>query len=94
LNRALPAAEIGPYVDQLARRIASFPPEAVRMAKEAVNSATKPLKEGLQDESYLFQCLVRTDSGRRNMTRFLEIGGQTRDGELRVAELSAELGQA
>ena len=91
LNRALPANEIGPYVDWLARRIASFPPEAVRLAKESVNSATKPLAEGLQDESYLFQCLIRTESGKRNMARFLEIGGQTPDGELRVAELSGKL---
>jgi len=91
LNRALPAGEIGSYIDAIARRIASFPPGAVRLAKEAVNSATKPLDEGLRDESYLFQQLIRTESGKRNMSRFLEIGGQTRDGELNVAELSGQL---
>jgi len=91
LNRIFEADEIGPYVDQLARRIASFPPQAVRLAKEAVNSADRPLAEGLADEAYLFQRLMRTDDAQRNMARFLEIGGQTRDGELRVAELSAEL---
>ena len=42
LNRALPANEIGPYVLNLARRIASFPVEAVRLAKQAINSSTKP----------------------------------------------------
>jgi enoyl-CoA hydratase/carnithine racemase len=94
LNRALAANEIGPYVDNLARRIASFPVEAVRLAKEAINASTKPLEEGLRDESYLFQQLIRTESGRRNMARFLTIGGQTREGELRVAELSAELGRS
>jgi enoyl-CoA hydratase/carnithine racemase len=93
LNRALAAAEIGPFVDALARRIASFPPEAVRLAKLAVDAASKPLAEGLEDEGYLFQCLLRTESGKRNMNRFLEIGGQTRDGELAVADLSARLGQ-
>jgi len=41
---------------------------------------------GPPDESYLFQHLIRTESGKRNMSRFLEIGGQTRDGELNVAE--------
>ena len=92
LNRALPADEIGPYVEGLARRIASFPIAAVRAAKQSVNSADKPLAEGLQDESYLFQALLRTDSGQKNMKRFLEIGGQTREGELRVAELSGQLG--
>jgi enoyl-CoA hydratase/carnithine racemase len=94
LNRAFAPDKIGPYVDALARRIASFPEEAVRLAKESINSATKPLPEGLADESYLFQQLIRTDSGKRNMARFLEIGGQTRDGELKVAELNGKLGQA
>jgi enoyl-CoA hydratase/carnithine racemase len=93
LNRALAAEEIGPYVDALARRIASFPIEAVRLAKESVNSADKPLPEGLADESYLFQRLLRTESGQRNMKRFLEIGGQTRDGEMKIAELNGRLGE-
>jgi enoyl-CoA hydratase/carnithine racemase len=94
LNRALGAEEIGPYVDWLARRIVSFPVEAVRLAKQSVNSATKPLADGLKDESFLFQQLIRTESGQRNMKRFLEIGGQTREGELKIAELSGKLGQA
>jgi len=92
LNRALPAGEIGPYVDALARRIASFPPEAVRLAKQAVCAADRPLEEGLAEESYLFQQSICTAGARRNMARFLEIGGQTRDGELRVGDLNAELG--
>ena len=93
LNRALAPGEIGPYVDTLARRIASFPPEAIRLAKHSINCAEKPLADGLRDESNLFQQLIRTESGRRNMARFLEIGGQTREGELRVAELSGSLGE-
>jgi enoyl-CoA hydratase/carnithine racemase len=93
LNRALAADEIGPFVDALARRIASFPIEAVRLAKESVNSADKPLHDGLADESYLFQQLLRTESSQRNMKRFLEIGGQTREGELKIAELNGRLGE-
>jgi enoyl-CoA hydratase/carnithine racemase len=93
LNRALPPEEIGSFVDALARRIASFPPDAVRLAKQAVNGAAGPMDEGLQEESFLFQQLIRTPRARANMTRFLEIGGQTRDGELKVAELSGRLGQ-
>jgi enoyl-CoA hydratase/carnithine racemase len=93
LNRALPANEIDSYVMNLARRIVSFPIEAVRLAKQAINSATKPLAEGLQDESYLFQQLIRTESGRRNMEKFLKIGGQTREGELRIDKLNRQLGE-
>jgi len=93
LNRAFEPGQIGPYVEWLANRIASFPVEAVRLTKEAINCAEKPLAEGLRDESYLFQQLTRTESGRRNMRRFLEIGGQTREGELKIQELSGRLGK-
>ena len=91
---AFPPGEIGPYVDALARRIASFPVEAVKLTKQAINSATKPLAEGLADESYLFQQLIRTESGQRNMKKFLTIGGQTREGELKIGDLNAELGRS
>ncbi len=91
LNRIFAADEIGPWVQALARRIAGFPADAVRLAKESVNAAEKPLDEGLREEAYLFQRLLRTDAAQANMRRFLEIGGQTREGELRVNELSGEL---
>ena len=55
LNRALPADEIGPFVDRLARRIASFPAPAIAAAKAAVDAAERPLAEGLAEEAYLFQ---------------------------------------
>ena len=93
LNRIFEPDEIGPYVGALARRIASFPAPAVRLAKEAVNSADRPLAEGLADEQYQFQRLMRTEEAQRNMAKFLEIGGQTREGELRVGALNAELGE-
>jgi enoyl-CoA hydratase/carnithine racemase len=92
LNRAFEPGAIGPYVEWLAQRIASFPAEAVRLTKQAINSADKPLAEGFRDESYLFQQLVRTASGQRNMRKFLEIGGQTRTGELKIQELNGLLG--
>jgi enoyl-CoA hydratase/carnithine racemase len=92
LNRAFEPGQIGPYVEWLAQRIALFPVEAVRLAKQAINSADKPLAEGFRDESYLFQQLCRTESGRRNMRKFLEMGGQTREGELKIQELNGLLG--
>lgn len=93
LNRAFYPGRIAPYVEFLAERIASFPAEAVRLAKQAINSADKPLAEGLRDESYLFAQLIRTESGQANMRRFLEIGGQTRDGEMKIEELNGRLGR-
>ncbi|MEM7017245.1 MAG: enoyl-CoA hydratase/isomerase family protein [Pseudomonadota bacterium] len=93
LNRIFAADEIGPFVDNLARRIASYPIEAVRTAKASVDCATMPLEKGLIEEAYLFQTLLRNDSAQRSMTRFLELGGQTREGELRVNELNEEVGK-
>jgi hypothetical protein len=62
------------------------------LTKQAINSSDKPLAEGLRDESYLFQQLCRTESGQRNMKKFLEVGGQTREGELKIQELNGLLG--
>ncbi len=93
LNRALPANAIDVHVDALARRIASFPADAVRLAKQSVNSATLPMAEGCQQEADLFQTLLFSNPARHAMRRFLELGGQTRDGELRVAEISGAVAQ-
>ena len=93
LNRIFAADEINAWVHNLAERIASFPVEAVRLGKESVNAAEKPLNEGMLEEAYLFQRLLRTDGAQTNMRRYMEIGGQTREGELRVNELNAELGK-
>ncbi len=93
LNRIYEAGEIGPAVEKLARRIASFPVEAVRLAKQSVNQSERPLLEGLFEEAYLFDQTLRTDGAKRNMRKFLEIGGQTREGELRMGDLAGELGE-
>ena len=93
LNRIFAPDAITPYVDNLARRIASFPPTAVRVAKESVNNSEKPWLEGLFEEAYLFEGLLRTEAAQRNMQRFLGIGGQTREGESRMDELCAALGE-
>ena len=93
LNRIFAPNAITPYVDNLARRIASFPPTAVRVTKESVNNSEKPWLEGLFEEAYLFEGLLRTEAAQRNMQRFLEIGGQTHEGESRMDELCAALGE-
>lgn len=94
LNRIYEPGDIGPAVEKLARRIASFPAEAVRLAKQSVNQSDRPLLEGLFEEAYLFDQTLRTDGAKRNMRKFLQIGGQTREGELRMGELAGELGES
>jgi len=93
LNRALPPAELRPFVDRLARRIASFPAPAIAAAKRAVLAAEPSWERGLTLESHLFQVLLRTPDAPRAMKQFLASGGQTRDGEKRLGELCERLGE-
>ncbi len=90
LNRALPAEELRGFVEKLAHRIASFPPEAVALAKQAVDAA-EPRREGLLEEAHLFQQLLRTDDAQAAMRRFLAAGGQTVEGEKRLAALCEDV---
>ena len=87
LNRALPPAEIGPFVERLAYRIASFPAEAIALAKASVHAAELPTVEGLLEEAHYFNQSVATAAARARMERFLALGGQTREVELDVAPL-------
>jgi len=82
LNRALPPDELRPHVTALAKRIAGYPPIAVAAAKASVaNAETMSLHDGLLEEAYLFQQTLRDPEAQRRMRRFIEVGGQTRDGE-------------
>jgi enoyl-CoA hydratase/carnithine racemase len=91
LNRALPPAELRPFVEGLARRIATFPAAALAAAKRCVLEAEPSWEGGLLDESFAFQQLLRTPEAQRAMRRFLERGGQTREGEKRLGSLCSEL---
>lgn len=92
LNRVIAAAELRTYVDGFARRLASFPTEAVSRAKASVLGSLPDPTEGLLDEALLFAETIRTEPARQRMRAFLEQGGQTGDGEHRVRSLAAELG--
>jgi enoyl-CoA hydratase/carnithine racemase len=87
LNRALPPEELDGFVEALALRIASFPAEAIALAKAAVNAAELPTREGLLEEADAFNRTLATPAARRRMARFLELGGQTRDVEIDLSRL-------
>lgn len=93
LNRALPASALDGFVDALAYRIAGFTREAIALAKESVNYAELPLREGLAEEAFLFQQSLRTEGAQTRMKQYMEMGGQTREVELRIGEACLELGQ-
>jgi enoyl-CoA hydratase/carnithine racemase len=88
LNRALPPAELGPFVERLARRIASFPAEAIALAKRSVNAADETVVEGLLEEADCFNRSVATAEARERMRDFMSIGGQTREFELGLGKLA------
>ncbi|HEY8120124.1 MAG TPA: enoyl-CoA hydratase/isomerase family protein [Myxococcota bacterium] len=93
LNRALPPAELRPFVNALAQRIASFPAPAIAAAKRATLAADASWERGLIEESHLFQVLLRTRQAPAAMKKFLANGGQTREGEKRLGELCEALGE-
>lgn len=81
VNRALPGPELGPFVERLVARIASFPAEAIANAKAAVLAGERGWQPGLVAEADLFnRCLALPDAQQR-MRAFLAAGGQTREVE-------------
>lgn len=93
VNRTLPDGELWPFVDRIARRIASFPPHAVAEAKAAVLRAEKEIVADLLAEGDAFSGTLGHPDTRAALAAFMERGGQTREGELRLGELAGELGQ-
>ncbi len=91
LNRAFDPDAIGPFVDALANRIATFPSLAVQLAKQSVNNAEPMPDEGFLDETYLMARALQTDDAQQNMRRFIELDGQSRESELRMGDFCGKL---
>ena len=87
VNRALPPDEIGPFVDRLARRIASFPPRAVRLAKQAVDAGLPDVRDGLLAEQHAWNQVMTDPDLDARFDAALAAGAQTRDGELDLGRL-------
>ena len=73
VSLVVPAEEAVDRALELAGRIATMPPLAVRAAKAAVNAATElPLGEGLAREQGLFFGLFATDDQKEGMAAFAQ----------------------
>lgn len=95
LNRVFDTREtLDIFVDKLAHRMALWPAEAIALAKQSVLNAEMPIEEGLREEAYLFQQALRNESAVANMSRAMAMGAQTRQGELRIADLCEEVAKA
>lgn len=90
VNRVLPADEIGPFVDRLAGRMASFPPDAVAAAKASVLRAEAGVDDDLLAEGGAFNATLASDTTQALMRRFIEAGGQTPDTERRLGSFATE----
>jgi enoyl-CoA hydratase/carnithine racemase len=89
INRALPADELTPFVENLAHRIASFPPHAIAHAKAAVDrGAFSSMAEGLLVEAHESDLSVASSVTQARVKEALKAGAETYDGELGLEFLS------
>jgi enoyl-CoA hydratase/carnithine racemase len=93
VNRALPDKELDAFVDELARRIASFDGRAISAAKRLINQVSLPSADQLLDALNSFQtALTWTETQRRVQVLLMRGLQQDRDFERRwPAELGALL---
>ena len=91
VNRALDPQEIGPFVERLARRIASFPAAAIGETKAAFAAFESETESELVVEQNAFARLMCDPEARPRMRRCLERGWQTREGEREIGRRLSEL---
>ena len=80
--------------DRLVGRIAGFVPHAVAAAKASVVRAELGVETDLLAETVAFNATLADDETHVRMQRFLDLGGQTPDGERRLGDLAGELSDA
>ncbi|MHA2051132.1 MAG: enoyl-CoA hydratase/isomerase family protein [Promethearchaeota archaeon] len=80
INRALPPDKLTLYVENLAYRIATFPPESIALAKKSVLAGVElPIVDALLEENYLFGKSVALPAAKARMNMFLGAEGQSRE---------------
>ena len=87
INRALPAAALGEFVNSLAHRIARFPAPGHVVVKDRVNAIALAPVEDFRRDSDLFGEEVRAPAAQRLIAAALKRGFQTRDAEMDLAGL-------
>ncbi len=89
INRALPADELTPFVERLARRIASFPAHTIGHLKAAVDAgAFGSLAEGLLVEARESDLSAAGAVTQARVAEALRVGAETYEGELDLAFIS------
>jgi enoyl-CoA hydratase/carnithine racemase len=94
INRALPAGALGDFVRALAHRITRFPAAALAALKERINAIALAPVEDFRRDSDLFVELARSSQTQARIGAAMKRGFQTRDGEMALARMLDDLGDA
>ena len=78
INRAVPDADLDGFVARLARRIASFPADAVLSGKRILNELTMPGADAIRANAVRFRQLVVSDAAQARTAALFAQGLQTR----------------
>ena len=91
INRALPAGELDDFVKRLALRIGSFPAAGHAVVKNRVNAIALAAAEDIRRDSDLFLEGVSAPEYQKRMQAAMKRGFQTRDAEMNLGQLVADL---
>jgi enoyl-CoA hydratase/carnithine racemase len=91
INRALPAGELDDFVRRLALRIGSFPAAGHAVVKNRVNAIALAPAEEIRRNSDLFLEGVAAPEYQKRMEAAMNRGFQTRDAEMNLGQLVADL---
>jgi enoyl-CoA hydratase/carnithine racemase len=91
INRALPAKELGEFVNSLAHRIARFPAGSIAAIKDRVNAISLAPAEDFRRDSDLFGEGARKPEAQARFEAAFARGFQTRDAEMDLARMVGEL---
>jgi len=91
INRAIPADELGDFVQSLAHRVARFPAAGHLVVKDRVNAITLASAEDIRRDSDLFLEGLRNSEAQTRIQSAMKSGFQTRDAEMVLARLLGDL---
>jgi enoyl-CoA hydratase/carnithine racemase len=91
IDRALPAAELEPFVTALAQRIGRFPTLGHAVVKDRVNAIALAPAEDFRRDSDLFGEGVGDPEAQNRIGAAMQRGLQTRDGEMAPTPMLGEL---
>jgi enoyl-CoA hydratase/carnithine racemase len=94
VNRSLPDAQLGPFVDTLARRIASFDKQSLAQIKQLVDIASLPPDAEVGQEWDAFIASVQRPAAQHNIGKLMEMGLQRKpDVEIHLDRYTGKVNQ-